>query len=38
LPIYNSPIPDKVKEAGQLRFPGTAVDNKGNISETELDK
>ena len=37
LPIMNSPIPDQVKEAGQIAFPGIAT--KDNVvSETGLDR
>ena len=39
LPIVNSPIPDQVKESGQIKFPGIALDpNNNNVSETSLDK
>ena len=37
--IYNSPIPDEVKESGQIKFPGIALDpNNSNVSETSLDR
>ena len=37
--IYNSPIPDQVKESGQIKFPGIALDpNNSNVSETSLDR
>jgi len=35
----NSPIPDKVKESGQIAFPGIALDpNNNSVSETGLDR
>ena len=37
LPIMNSPIPDVVKESGQIAFPGIAKDASGN-KETNLDR
>ena len=37
--IYNSPIPDEVKESGQIKFPGIALDpNNSSVSETSLDR
>lgn len=39
LPIINSPIPDQVKESGQIKFPGIALDpNNNSVSETSLDR
>ena len=39
LPIINSPIPDQVKESGQIKFPGIAFDpNNNSVSETSLDR
>jgi hypothetical protein len=39
LPIINSPIPDQVKESGQIKFPGIALDpNSNSVSETSLDR
>lgn len=39
LPIMNSPIPDQVKEGGQIRFPGIAPNTEGTYnSENELDR
>ena len=38
LPIINSPIPDQVKESGQIKFPGIALDPNNSVSETSLDR
>ena len=38
LPILNSPIPDQVKEGGQISFPGIAIGYNNEISVTELDR
>ena len=37
LPIVNSPIPDQVKESGQIKFPGITI-YQNNVSETSLDR
>jgi len=37
LPINNSPIPDKIKESGQIKFPGLNYEN-GVNHETNLDR
>lgn len=37
LPIINSPIPDKVKESGQIQLPGMAVNNGTGITQLDSD-